>query len=149
MTKTLPLFPVACFAPPLTEELLAEYQTLVEEQTQESSELREGLDICLTCVRAWWALPESTRTDGHKFSFLQGGKDLVTSQVTPLEERHIKSLWDVTPWFRECKPLQELFDTISNETQKPLRDAAHHLLWHVIEIANDREPLTQDKLREN
>lgn len=28
----------------------------------------------------------------------------------------------------------------------PLRDAAHHLLWHVIELDLDREPITKDKL---
>ncbi len=29
---------------------------------------------------------------------------------------------------------------------KALRDAAHHLLWHAVELCNDREPITSDKL---
>jgi hypothetical protein len=41
-----------------------------------------------------------------------------------------------------------LLDTLPSDTpsQKSLRDAAFHLLWHVVELDKDREPITADKL---
>ena len=136
--------PVACFAPPMTDEKLNGYAELIE-AVPEGTELREGLDKCFACVEAWMNLPESKRTDGRDIGLLHRGKP-VTVKVVPLEESHVKSLWDVTPWLRDCEPLKGLFDTISATSQKELRDCAHDLLWHTIEISNDREPMTQDKL---
>lgn len=136
--------PVACFAPPLTDEKLVRYIELISEVSP-GSELREGLDKCLTCVEAWYSIPESTRTDGREVGLLHKGKPTLV-KVIPLEEEQVKTLWDTTPWLRDCEPLKSLFDTISAESQTELRNCAHDLLWHTIEISNDREPMTQDKL---
>ena len=136
--------PVACFAPVLTIEKLEKYESLISE-VPPNTELRDALNKCLNCVKAWWALPESKRTDGRKIALKHRGED-ITVQIVPLEESFVKSLWDTTPWTRECEPLKNLFDTISPLSQTELRNCAHDLLWHTIEIANDREPLTQDKL---
>lgn len=142
--KASNLMPVACFAPPLTDEKLERYRELVS-KVPVGSELREGLDKCLTCVEAWYTIPESTRTDGRKVALLHKGQD-ITVQVIPLEETQIQNLWKTTPWPRECEPLKSLFDAISATSNKELRDCAHDLLWYTIEISLDREPCTQAHL---
>lgn len=164
--------PVACFAPPLTENLLTDYRGLVEKLP--TGEIKDILLKCLVCVEAWWKLPESTRSASQTLQF----RKLDINQeigIVPLEAEHVKSLWDVTPYPRETKGWGELLETLPNGMKsvgyylqtgsdgiermveqmavadpdaKELRDAAFHLLWHTIEIANDREPMTQDKLKE-
>jgi hypothetical protein len=141
----MPKAPIpSCFAPVLTDEKLSKYRELVA-QVEPGSELADGLEKCLACVEAWYALPESTRTDGAKSALIHQGR-LTEVTAVPLENEHVKALWDTTPWTRECEPLKQLFEAISNETHKELRDCAFDLLWHTIEISLDREPLTQDKL---
>lgn len=145
MPTTTNKIPVACFAPELTDDKLASYSVLVS-TTDPKTELGEWLRRCLACVKEWYALPTSTRTDTDKFQTIRNGKK-VEFAVTPLEESHVKSLWDVTPWMSELNQLSNgegtgLFDSLTGE----LRDCAFHLLWHAKEITLDREPLTQDKL---
>lgn len=133
--------PVACFAPPLTEETLAKYESMIA--GIENAEIKDAMQSCFCCVQAWWQLPESKRKDGKKWTIKNRGRD--TEYVeTPLENEHVVSLWDVTPWDRECDSMAALFDTIP--VVDPIRNAAYHLLWHCKEITRDREPLTADKL---
>lgn len=134
--------PVACFAPALTDEGIAGYRSLVAGLPL--GPVKDALGECLRAVDAWWALPESTRTDVTRFAIKHRGKDH-TFAVTPLEEEHVKSLWDLVPWGYELDAMQRLFDDIPAE-EKRLRDAAFHLLWHVKEMNLDREPSTIDKL---
>lgn len=137
--------PVACFAQPLTDETLANYAALVAGLP--ASETKDAMQDCLACVSAWWALPESTRTDGSRLQIMHGGKSVEYS-IVPLEKEHIEQLWNVTPWDRELNTLSNATDTglFDLLTDKTLRDAAFHLLWHTKEITRDREPLTIDKL---
>lgn len=140
--------PVACFAPPMTEEKLTQYTSLID--ALPAGAVREAMSTLMACVKAWWALPESKRpvpADG-RFTIRHQGRD-VTYGATPLEEEHVKKLWDVTPWLHEMAGLSTpndngLFDSLP---LGDLRNAAFHLLWHCREITLDREPITLDKLK--
>lgn len=139
-----PQFPVAGFAPPLTDELLAKYKSLA---ATAEGEVKDAMLQCLACVEAWWDLPESTRTDGPSLAIRHRGKD-TSFRVTPLEAEHVKTLDAATPWMRELDTLSTprddgLFDGLPNGE---LRNAAFHLLWYAKELTLDREPLTLDRL---
>jgi hypothetical protein len=67
--------------------------------------------------------------------------------IEPLPEEEVKRLWDVVPWEEELEMYGKIFDRISPETNKPLRDAAFHLLWYGRELFLDREPITQDRIK--
>jgi len=136
--------PVACFAPSLTDEKLASYESLITGMGE--SETKDALLVLLRCVKAWWVLPESSRTDGDPFSIMHQGS-LVQYKTKPLEPDQVKAIWDATPWMRELNTLSTpqddgLLDSLAGE----IRDVAFHLLWHCKEITLDREPLTSDKL---
>ncbi|OGT59914.1 MAG: hypothetical protein A3E01_10750 [Gammaproteobacteria bacterium RIFCSPHIGHO2_12_FULL_63_22] len=146
-----------CFAPPLTDAALARYEELTLALPESRRELRDALATCLHCVKAWDRLPESTLPAASRMDLATIGK---TCDVVPLPPEQIEALWDVTPYPRECQPLEDLFNTlptgranadgsgdIVDPAAKELRDAAFHLLWHVKEIAHDIEPRTADKLR--
>lgn len=124
------------FAPPLSDELIAKYTHMVDDLPP--SPVKDGMSVLLHCCGVWWDLPES---NGTKQPHGSG-----TGTITNLEDDHKKALWDHIPWDHELNSIQALFDTIDPETQRDLRNAAFHLLWHVKELNLDREPLTTDKL---
>lgn len=141
--------PVACLAPALTDEKLSKYNSLFD--GAEAGPVKDAAMKLLACVSAWWALPDSKRTDGNRLKFFHKSEEEQerterTVELVPLEKEHQKSLYDLIPWDYELVALDTLFDTIPNDTQKELRDAAFHLLWFVKELNLDREPLTADKL---
>lgn len=133
--------PVACFAPPLTDEKLAAYSALSESQPE--GVLKHFLKQLLAAVLKWWELPESTRR-GQELALRHRGKN-VAVPVTPLEEEHVAALWDSVPFHEELNAAQSAFDAIPGE-EKELRDCAFHMLWYVRELCHDREPLDQSKL---
>lgn len=140
-------FPVACFAPPLSDELLNTYQELTRGI---SGPVADAMLTCLIPVRLWWKLPES-KCPGQTLKIFHRTDPNVERvetpiKVTPLEEQHKKDLWDSIPWGYEIDAIQKLFDTISPATNNALRNAAFHLLWYVRELNADREPLTQEAL---
>lgn len=125
------------FAPPLSDETLEGYRKLID-AVPERSQLRDALEAVYRCSTAWWEQPESTG-DGKPHA---SGRGTVVALEKPIAE----ALWEHIPWREELDTFAALFDTISNETEKPLRDCAHHLLWHARELDLDREPITTDKL---
>ena len=153
--------PVACFAPLLTDELLAKYKSMIAALVV--GPVKDAMLSCLVCVEAWWELPESNLSHERRVTF-QGGR---TIDVVPLEKEHIESLDAVTPWSYELDAAETLFNTMSTgfgpeipaTTTSPakntiadqvafdLHTAAFHLLWHAKEITRDREPMTMDKLK--
>lgn len=144
--KSVPVhhIPTACFAPELTDELVSKYTTLIA--ACDNDEVKEAGMECLACVKKWWELPESQRKDVEVFNTLHGPADnrkLHKYELQPLEEVHVKELWDVVPWQSECERMGKLFDTV---TDTALRNALFHLLWFCTELTLDREPLTRDKL---
>ena len=147
MAKQTDRFPVACFAPALTDAALAKYEALINGLGSDMGEVKDAMQTCLKCVKAWWDLPESKRGDKERFIVKHKDKEIEVA-VTPLEKAHVSELDSVTPWMREL-------DTLSNKTDTgvfdslpagELRNAAFHLLWHCKEITLDREPMTLDKL---
>lgn len=140
--------PAACFAPPLTDDLLRAYRILADALPDSRGDVRDALRECLKAVETWWGLPESkgnARHDGHLLLVHRKEERLV--RITGLSETLKKELWDSIPWDYEIAAMEKLFESISNETGRELRDAAFHLLWHVRELSLDREPLTQDALK--
>lgn len=125
------------FAPPLSDELIASYKGMVD--SLPPSPVKDAMVELLHCCGVWWKLPEP---EGTKMWAHPSGKGTVVS----LHPDHASALDPHIPWKHELEGMKVLFETISNETDKPLRDAAHHLLWHVIELDLGREPLTKDKL---
>lgn len=126
------------FAPPLSDEKLADYKARIE--ALEPSAVKDGLTALLTCCERWWDLPEPEGTDRSPHPV--GGR----ATIVTLQDDHAKALDEHIPWTHELDALSQLFDTIPADTDKPTRDMAFHLLWHVKELDLGREPLTSDKL---
>lgn len=130
------LYVGGAFAPPLTEEKLAAYRALAKAAPPE---VADAMTQLLACASAWWEQPESS---GHVTRPHPAGVGVIVALDAPVA----KALWDHIPWTRELDSMAALFDTIDPVKDKPLRDAAHHLLWLARELDLDREPLTADKL---
>lgn len=128
------------FAPPLSDELLKKYETMIE-ALPARSQVKDAMQRLLDCCAKWWDLPDPQGTDTRPHASGVG-------TIVDLHEHHAEVLWDHIPWTEELNGMSKLFDGIDNDSQRELRDAAHHLLWHVKELDLDREPLTADKLKE-
>lgn len=123
------------FSPPLTDAALGNYRAQIS--ALPVSPLRDALGALLDCCDKWWALPESTG-EGKLHAVGVGLVVDLDEKVAAVLEPHI-------PWDEEIAMIQGLCDAIPVD-QTPLRDCAFHLLWHVKELALDREPMTSDKL---
>lgn len=139
-------FPVACFAPPLTDDLIARYAALAGSLPDSRGDVRDAMRECLAAVRLWWELPESK--GGPKDQSVEvrhrGAGTLV--KLVSLTPDLVSDLFDAVPWGYELDAMQALFDRIPAD-ERELRDAAFHLLWHARELCLDREPLTRDALK--
>jgi hypothetical protein len=137
------------FAPPLSDELLKKYKAMID-ALDPRSQIRDAMEKLLACCGAWWELPDSkgTVTREHQVGPISvKGKMIPAPTIVTLEDAHQKALWEHIPWPDELKAMGKLFEkTIDPFGEKPLCDAAHHLLWHVCELNLDREPITSDKL---
>ena len=138
----------SCLAPPLTDSLLARYELLAGGA---GGPVGDSMLELLAAVKKWWDLPESSRTDGLRFVLLHRSdptqeRKPIDMQMVPLEDDHQRSLFDLIPWGHELQAMQSLFETINPDSHAELRNAANHLLWFVLELFNDREPLTMDKI---
>ena len=125
-----------CLAPPLSDEKLAAYLALAT--SQPNGPVRDAVCALLDCVKFWWELPEST----------EAGKDHPSGKgkIVPLTDDLKANLFDLIPWDHELDGIQALLDKLPSEgSAAALRNAAFHLLWHVKELARDREPITLDK----
>lgn len=121
------------FAPPLTDETLAEYRTLIDVLDPQSLE-RDAMEQLYKCASAWWEQPESTGTGrAHPV-----GRGLIVDLDAPIAT----ALRDSIPWRHELDAWATLFDGLSG----PVRDAAFHLLWFGNELDLNREPITADKV---
>lgn len=119
------------FAPPLTDEMLDQYEALAATAQRRISEYMLSL---VSMMRKFRETPQSTRT---------GSPHPVRGVIVPLEEEEIQRIWDHVPWPEECDVMDGVFDTLPNGE---MRNAAYHLLWFARELTTDREPITNDKL---
>lgn len=126
------------FAPPLTDELLASYRKMID-GVPAKTQLREALESCFACCAKWWDLPESTNGKATPHA---SGRGVILDLDAPVAE----ALWDRIPWEEELETYGKLFDGINPASERDLRNAAFHLLWHVRELNLDREPITNDKV---
>ena len=125
------------FAPPLTDELLAKYKAIIDALPAQS-QVRDAMQSLLVCCEAWWEQPES----------MGSGKPHTSGRgvMVALDEPIAKALWESIPWKEDLQGYGKLFDGIDPVKEKPLRDAAHHLLWVCFELELDREPITTDRI---
>lgn len=126
------------FAPPLSDQLIAQYRALID-NLDPRSQIKDAMQKCLKCCEEWWKLPDSSGA----------GKPhpVGVGTIVDLDKPIADALWEHIPWKEELEGYKAMFDTIDPVGQRDLRNAAHHLLWHAIELEMDREPLTSDKLQ--
>lgn len=133
------------FAPPLTAEQLDHYESLSHSAPDN---VGDGMRRLVSMLRMFWETPESTAKPRlHPVG---------VGYIVDLEDSEIERIWDVVPWLNaeqrekngkigddDCDQYSRLFDVLQ---PGELRNAAFHLLWYARELANDREPMTNDKL---
>jgi hypothetical protein len=130
------------FAPPIDSSKLSSYRSTINAQAtgaaQDSVPFRvkdQLLGLC-NMVEAFQQTPASANASKPHPSG--------TGTITFLEEAEIQRIWDLVPFDWELKALQAELDKL--DSKDPLRNPAFHLLWFAIELTNDREPLTNDRL---
>jgi hypothetical protein len=123
------------FAPPLTADKLATYRELA---ATAHYQVRDAMLALCDMVAKFQETPEST-APGTKHPSGRG-------VMVPLSDAEVLRIWDVVPDEDELKLYGDRFEKIDAVTEKPLRDAAFHLLWYGRELFLDREPMTKDKL---
>lgn len=135
------------FAPPIDSAKLSSYRATIEAEAAKSNpadkesggvpaRVRDQLIGLCDMVEAFQKTPASANPSTPHPSGV--------GMITLLEEAEIKRMWDLVPWDHEIKALQAECDKL--EGNHPLRTSAFHLLWFAIELTNDREPLTNDRL---
>ena len=124
------------FAPPLPAALLAEYRKLVV--SQPVTPITESMSSLITMVEQFAThAPSDSAGTAHP-----SGK----GTIVPLHPDVVKSIWELVPWQDEINLMGARFEQIDPVNQKPLRDAAFHLLWFAGELTRDRMPMTSDLL---
>jgi hypothetical protein len=122
-----------CFAPPLTEEALGRYRKLIDD-VRAKTELRATLEAVYACCEAWCRAPQARPMRTRKG---------VKPAVVPLTPEVKEALRDKLPTPQDLQKCSEVFEAIDASADKPLRDAAFHLLWHATELRCGREPMTR------
>jgi hypothetical protein len=124
------------FAPPLDAKGLAAYRKLADDADPQVSAAMKGLADMVDLHRKG---PDGGAQKATKGTPHGSGRGM----VVPLPEEEVKRIWDAVPWQEELDMYATIFDRISD---KPLRDAAFHLLWYGRELFLDRVPLTADQI---
>jgi hypothetical protein len=165
--------PRLCFARPLTDGLIEQYRTLIDSLDSQSP-LRDALDALWQCCHAWWQIPDPVGTAKKTLDVTihdKHGNPLPSPQLQMMDGDHVRQLWDLVPWEHELeaiKPLLLQLDADAAERNAERENAWRNevelalfakllpgedrdvfltaLLWHVIELDHDQEPLTSDKL---
>ena len=122
------------FAPPLTDADLSAYKSILA-TLPNPSPLRDMFSVCLNAVNRWWFLPESSGDTK--------GKHAMGFPVVELDGSIKTELFDHLPWDHELAAFKSALNEIENTE---VRNAFAHLLWYTVELCNDREPVTMDKI---
>lgn len=134
------------FAPPIDAELLSSYRKIAAGLPD--SPVADGIRKLCDMVETFQQTPASPlQGTPHPVGRVRTPAGIIgVPMIVPLEESEVKRIWDAVPWEHEIDALGKVFDSIPNETDKPTRDAAFHLLWFARELSLDREPMTTDRL---
>lgn len=105
------------FAPPLTDELLDEYEALVTELSSQkdwpvgsgTAEIVKYLKLLLNCCRKWWELPESSQEGSRPHP-------CGTGIHNPLDTPYVHALALCMPTASELQLMGNLFDLIDKDT---------------------------------
>lgn len=101
--------PVACFAPPLTDELIAKYRAVADSIPDARGDVRDAMRQCLKAVELWWSLPNSAGSPRDKsLEVVHRGKDAVV-KLTSFTEDLVAKMWDAVPWPHEIDGMRDLF----------------------------------------
>ena len=119
------------FAPPINDSELDRYEELADGA---ESEVKGYMLEFIKMLRVFRETPESQEASQ---------RSKVGALVTPLEPQEIDRIFDYVPWPSQIPGYAKVFEGLPSGE---LRNAAFHLLWFATELANDREPLTNDKL---
>jgi len=123
------------FAPPLTETELKAAEKLAE---RGDGPVRDGVLTLVKMARTFLKTPKS-KAAGSPHPSGQG-------RVVRLDPAEVDRIESVVPWRHELDSLAGVFEGIDPARDKPLRDAAFHLLWYGYKLTADREPATTDTL---
>src|SRR6185369_1912073 len=94
-----------CFAPPLTDELLAHDKALAD--ALPPSPIKDAMNALLACVLKWWELPEST-SPGIPHESGSGFKVALHPDVAAALDDHI-------PWQHEIESYKTLFESVESD----------------------------------
>lgn len=134
----------ACFAPPITTDNLATYKALA---ATAPAPIADGMRELIEMVETFQQTPASSRrSQSVPLNAVKDGQQITSAPCTPLEDVEVERIWDLVPWDHELDAMGRLFEELDNNSQRPLRDAAFHLLWYGRELVRDREPMTNDTL---
>lgn len=130
------------FAPALSVAQLAIYKTFADGAEPQVKGLMSTL---IKMVEVFNAAPAKVNSpiEQHKSG---------TGFVIKLDPETIAAIDSHVPWHEEIEMMGKVFDRIPAldiplvDRPLNLRDAAFHLLWYAAELANDREPITQESL---
>jgi hypothetical protein len=125
------------FAPPLDAEKVSAYRKMAKNAPAEIKEVMVKLCDMMDVYQKSPKPKVKSKGTAHP-----SGK----GTIVPLTEEQRDAIFEAVPWEHENQMYADLFETIPNDTHKPLRDAAFHLLWYAIELEKDREPITCDQL---
>jgi hypothetical protein len=122
----------ACCAPPLTDELLADYTQRLLSSTDD--EVLGAADKVIALATAWWNAPFSDGFEGRVYE-RHDVYDLSGPALEAIKTHRLRKY--------ELEAIGRVFDRLSDV---PMRNAAFHLLWFCIELSADCEPITTDRL---
>ncbi len=148
------------FAPPLTADKLRQYRVVIERSV--SDDLKEPLLGLCRMVEVFQETPESDEpAEPHPVGM---------GHVQQLAPEEVERIWDLVPWPWEVDALRGRCNQLEptevdqanarrhaaykargermpdSERIVTLLGASRHLLWYAKELAEDREPCTNDKL---
>ena len=119
------------FAPRITADKVAEYRVIAETVTDR--EIQSHMVSLCEMMATWLQTPDVSMQSVGPFG----------QPIAKLPKEEIDRIWDTVPWPNECKMIGECFEKLTDTAQ---RNAAFHLLWYAVELANDRQPCTKDLL---
>lgn len=126
------------FAPPITDEVRLRYAELIDVATDPQVQ-DAGTKLAKMVYKYQKAHKELPDSDGTPHPSGRGVEVALPQEI-------VQTIWDHVPFQYEIDGIAKVFDTVSAETDKPLRDACFHLLWFANELTRDRQPITTDKI---